>query len=74
MNFSRRLETDPFGIEINPEGIPFFIGEVITNKAKQTNDVLIAGFSKNELIEFADEAFIHQSGNRGFRLWKTGKN
>lgn len=63
MNFSRRLETDPFGIEINPEGIPFFTGEVITNKTKQTNDELIAGFSKNELIEFADEAFKRHQGN-----------
>lgn len=62
MNLSRRLEADPFGIEINSEGIPFLIGEVTTNKGRQTNSELIAGFSKDELVEFADAAFKEFQG------------
>lgn len=57
MNYSRRLEADPFGIEVSGDGVPFLIGEVSTNQKKQTNDTLIAGFSNEELIQFADEAF-----------------
>ena len=57
MNFSRRLETDPFGIEVNPDGVPFLIGDVATYQRKQKNADIIAGFSKKELVQFADEAF-----------------
>lgn len=57
MNFSRRLEAEPFGIEVNTDGVPFLTGEIVTHQKKQKNSEIIAGFTKNELVQFADEAF-----------------
>ena len=57
MSYSRRLEVDPFGIQITADGIPFLTGEAITHQNRVTKEQFISSLSIEELSQIASEAF-----------------
>lgn len=61
MSYSRRIEADPFGIQISEDGVPFLTGEAVTYQNKVTKDQFIGSLSIEELKQIASEAFQNKT-------------